>query len=264
MLTEVQLRFRREGAWLQETSERHPSSTFVVSSLYEAGDDVHLSLLVVELDANILRRMVHEWGRDPRIKQMVGPYQAPGGAGFQFTYSKEFSTYPILASHNPFSFRFSAVAQGNQYLSIVGESVEVERLLQDLGRAGTVDILSVKKVAGEAAFEAPRSFGKAFEGLSENQLKAIVLAYDRHYYTWPRRVTATDLAKEVGLSTPSFLHHLRQAEDRLISALLDELHRLEPSRIQTARSLASGSWGRAGHHPSNQKRSRSAHVPRHT
>jgi predicted DNA binding protein len=55
--------------------------------------------------------------------------------------------------------------------------------------------------------------------LSERQREVFELARERGYYTWPREVSATDLADELGVSKATTLEHLRKAEAKLIDAL---------------------------------------------
>jgi predicted DNA binding protein len=52
--------------------------------------------------------------------------------------------------------------------------------------------------------------------LSERQREVFELARRRNYYSWPREVTAADLAEEVGVSKATLLEHLRKAEAKLL------------------------------------------------
>ncbi len=52
--------------------------------------------------------------------------------------------------------------------------------------------------------------------LSARQREAFELARERGYYTWPRDVSATDLAVELDISKATLLEHLRKAEAKLL------------------------------------------------
>ncbi|MFD1515344.1 helix-turn-helix domain-containing protein [Halomarina rubra] len=54
------------------------------------------------------------------------------------------------------------------------------------------------------------------DDLSERQREVFELARQRGYYTWPRDVSAADLADELGLSKATLLEHLRKAEAKLL------------------------------------------------
>ncbi|WP_435348508.1 helix-turn-helix domain-containing protein [Haloarchaeobius sp. HRN-SO-5] len=55
--------------------------------------------------------------------------------------------------------------------------------------------------------------------LSERQREVFELARERGYYTWPREVSATEIADELGVSKATTLEHLRKAEAKVIDAL---------------------------------------------
>jgi predicted DNA binding protein len=52
--------------------------------------------------------------------------------------------------------------------------------------------------------------------LSARQREVFELARARGYYEWPRAVSATDLAEEVGVAKATVLEHLRKAEAKLL------------------------------------------------
>lgn len=52
--------------------------------------------------------------------------------------------------------------------------------------------------------------------LSARQRETFELARERGYYTWPRDVSASDLAAELDVSKATLLEHLRKAEAKLL------------------------------------------------
>ncbi|RDI72675.1 helix-turn-helix domain-containing protein [Halopelagius longus] len=54
------------------------------------------------------------------------------------------------------------------------------------------------------------------DALSERQREVYRLARRRGYYTWPRKVSAGELAAEAGVSKATLLEHLRKAESKLL------------------------------------------------
>lgn len=57
---------------------------------------------------------------------------------------------------------------------------------------------------------------RAGDRLSERQREVFELARQRGYYSWPREVSATDLADELDVSKATVLEHLRKAEAKLL------------------------------------------------
>ncbi len=57
----------------------------------------------------------------------------------------------------------------------------------------------------------------AGDQLSERQREIFEFARERGYYSWPRDVSATDLAEELDVSKATVLEHLRKAESKLLA-----------------------------------------------
>lgn len=58
---------------------------------------------------------------------------------------------------------------------------------------------------------------QAGDRLSERQREVFELAREMGYYNWPRDVSATEIADELGVSKATVLEHLRKAEAKLLA-----------------------------------------------
>jgi len=65
-------------------------------------------------------------------------------------------------------------------------------------------------------------FPNVMPSLSKQQKKAIELAYKLGYYSYPKKVELKDLAKECGISIPTFQEHLRKAEIKLLPFIIEQ------------------------------------------
>lgn len=70
---------------------------------------------------------------------------------------------------------------------------------------GALELLYVKK--------------STFDGfnLSDQQEMVLKYAVSRGYYNWPRKISAQDLAKKLGLNKATLLEHLRKAEIKVMN-----------------------------------------------
>lgn len=57
--------------------------------------------------------------------------------------------------------------------------------------------------------------------LSERQREIFELAQQMGYYTWPRKVSVTDIAEDLSVTKPTVLEHLRKAEMKLLAPVQD-------------------------------------------
>jgi predicted DNA binding protein len=54
--------------------------------------------------------------------------------------------------------------------------------------------------------------------LTTRQREALLTAHELGYFTWPRRITATEVAKATHIPKTVFLSHLRKAENKVIES----------------------------------------------
>lgn len=55
--------------------------------------------------------------------------------------------------------------------------------------------------------------------LSVRQREAFELARERGYFEYPRRITASELAKELNITKSTFLEHLHKAENKILGSI---------------------------------------------
>jgi predicted DNA binding protein len=124
------------------------------------------------------------------------------------------------------------VARGEEHYQIVGTTTDVQGLMRVLAAKGRLDVEAIRDVAApdEEAGSTP------WRDLTDKQLEALVLAYLGGYYQWPRDRSASTLAEELGLSSSAFLDHLRHAEAKLVSAVMEDMRTHEPGRIEALRA----------------------------
>jgi hypothetical protein len=81
-------------------------------------------------------------------------------------------------------------------------------------------------VAKREVERSARTAGTFREGLddrlTDKQESVLRAAYYAGYFEWPRESTAEELADSVGVSSPTLHNHLRRAQQKLLTAFLDE------------------------------------------
>jgi len=103
------------------------------------------------------------------------------------------------------------------YRLIAPTRARLNRLVQQLRRLGEVEILSVSDRAGlESVRDYPAASAHFFEGLSERQLRSLVVAHDAGLLEIPARSSWASVARAEGLARSTFGEHLRKAQLRLV------------------------------------------------
>lgn len=232
VLKELRFRFRHDGCWLQETTERHPGVMLVASAIYMNGGEVHMNVTAHGPEASVLAAAA-AWAADRRIKKVTQIGAGPRGVRFHIAYDQPNTIYGHILQHTPVALGAIRFSQGVEHYSIVGESPDLQDLVRVLATKGDLTVLSIRDVADVEAEEAGAG---PLAGLTDKQVEAVVLAHREGYYRWPRASSASDLAARLGLSSSAFLDHLRHAEARLIESVMADLDSKEPGRAQAIRS----------------------------
>ncbi|WP_435346265.1 bacterio-opsin activator domain-containing protein [Haloarchaeobius sp. HRN-SO-5] len=63
--------------------------------------------------------------------------------------------------------------------------------------------------------------GGVLSDLTDRQRQALGAAYHAGYFDWPRESTAQEVAQSMNVSEPTYYHHLRAAQNKLLAAYVD-------------------------------------------
>ena len=97
-------------------------------------------------------------------------------------------------------------------ISFIGDNRMIKKVLKALKTLGIIRNISVQK----ATF----TEFNILSCLTDRQKEIILLAKKNGYYKFPRKITAGELAKKLGISKTTTIEHLRKAENRIISCNL--------------------------------------------
>ncbi|MFC4357580.1 helix-turn-helix domain-containing protein [Halobium salinum] len=156
------------------------------------------------------------WGVD-EPHQLADDRLAPGAAaqGIVVRYAIENSINDALVSRGFIPDEPVRMYRGREYWTVVVDKDRdaVTRALDEVREEMRADvevehIATLEDGVGSGIFRS--------DGLSERQREVFELARKRGYYTWPREVSASELADDLGLSKATVLEHLRKAEAKLL------------------------------------------------
>lgn len=91
----------------------------------------------------------------------------------------------------------------------------LHRILDEIRDRHDADI-TVKQISPVDQENKTVTFSDQLDSLTPRQREAFETARENGYYTWPRETSIKELANELGVSKPTFLEHLRNAESQLL------------------------------------------------
>jgi predicted DNA binding protein len=99
--------------------------------------------------------------------------------------------------------------------SFIGSEVQIKEFLKEISKLG----IHYRVVMLADANFSPIS---PLSQLTEKQREVLMAAYKAGYYEVPRKITSEKLAKSLNLVNSTVVEHLRKAEQRLMSQLLEQ------------------------------------------
>lgn len=135
--------------------------------------------------------------------------------GLMVRYDHEDSINDALISRGFIPDEPVRITEGTEYWTVVIHedrntiSERLDEIRRERDAEITVEVMrSLEKGMRSGMFREDR--------LSKRQREVFELAQEKGYYTWPRDVSAGDLAAELDISEATLLEHLRKAEAKLL------------------------------------------------
>ncbi|UPW02189.1 helix-turn-helix domain-containing protein [Halorussus gelatinilyticus] len=141
--------------------------------------------------------------------------QVPGSAsrGIVVRYDMEKSINDALVSRGFIPDEPVRMYDGREYWTVIvnesrnGVHERIDAVREEMDADVAVELITAPS-AGSGMFRT--------DALSARQREVFELARQEGYYTWPREVSATELADDLGVSKATLLEHLRKAEVKLL------------------------------------------------
>jgi DNA-binding CsgD family transcriptional regulator len=121
------------------------------------------------------------------------------------TYHRKLSVYPVM----PFGLK-----DGKARITLLGDNRQVKEFLEFMEGIGIhYRIISL--------MDAKFSPNSPVSSLTDKQREALILAFTLGYFDTPRKISSEQLAEKLGIVHSTLAVHLRRAERRLLSEILN-------------------------------------------
>ena len=222
--TQLTLRIWHPNCWtLQTTAE--VDAGMVAHSVHEydglinarltAYADRHADIdeLVSAVDSSKLTEQVE------RVTNYFNPRLGTDAAGnvteeLLVRYNPDNSIHDAILSRGFIPEEEIRIRNGYEYWTVIITTARtnIQSRLDEIREEMNAEITVQGMKSPETEPSAPRRGDR----LSERQREILEFAREQGYYSWPREVSATDLAQDLDISKATVLEHLRKAEAKLI------------------------------------------------
>lgn len=221
----LQLKIWHPNCWTLEVTESNPggllghgvhdingSATGRFTAYARTAEE--LESLVNGIEKSELTDMV--WEVEQKLAtDVLTPGKENATSGLLVRYDMEHSINGDLISHGFIPDEPVRMTEGFEYWTVVihEDREEIFARLEEIREEKSAEIeveflTSLEQGMKNGMFRKDR--------LSERQREVFELARSKNYYSWPREVSAADLASELDISEATFLEHLRKAEAKLL------------------------------------------------
>lgn len=197
-----------DGLELVARSISNTPSHVIADMRAVGGDDILGSFLSwIDVDPRIRGRLPLDFSSMTRSLQVI------------ITYPTRNSIFPYLVSHNVTPIESIRIQGGYEYWTIYTlDDGAPANIFED--RYFSECEVTVVSAHGLNSLKRHRPVDDGDATLTPRQMDIATKALEMGYYNWPRRMSAKELARRLGLSPPTVLEHLRKSESRIVRSFL--------------------------------------------
>lgn len=171
-------------------------------SIEELHDELVTFVLETECDTDRVLNILSDSDQVKYVEDL-------GGGNFLVTKTSCGAYSAIDRNHGILRRRNSVGPNQREYTVLFFRRQDLRAMIADFREIGTVTLGKLSQFDGSSV------------RLTERQYEVIELALESGYFEWPRETTSEELAGELEISRTTLLEHLRKAESKLLSDVLE-------------------------------------------
>lgn len=222
---QVRLSLWHPGCWTLEATDTHDGTHIIEKSLYPAHDVVKGDFILVSEGQTDLEEFVETVDGYDVVDDMTILRRSVGRARAVVNYRRESSIVPEVVNSAFMPIEPVHVTGGREYWTVMVEESALGQAVTRMERRHDVEVSSIQEVDPSESLEFADVVDSIYDDLSTRQRECLFQAAEAGYYTWPREVSAKDVAAETTVSGPTFLEHIRRGEQKIFRTVLAELRR---------------------------------------
>lgn len=222
-MMEVTFQIKPRQCWAQELSEEYPGITMTVFSIHqekglsrwecERPDLMDEALEKARVHETIVSLDVFSQKEDEIVVQSVCKCE------------NRYKIHDILSRGGCYYLLPNPIVTyegAKHYRILAPDAQKLRKVVENLQKIGEVKIMSVHPL-GHVDDSFFINVVQLKDLLSEKQLRTLKRAYLRGYFQIPKKVHIRDLAEELELSPATVYEQLAEAENRIITSVMDYL-----------------------------------------
>jgi len=99
---------------------------------------------------------------------------------------------------------------GKEFWRFIGYEFQISRALKDISEVAKIEYSAVKEF----------NLAIAEPNLTISEIRSLIAAIQMGYFDYPKRATAEEVARALGIRKSTFIYHIRNAQKKLVESLI--------------------------------------------
>ena len=226
MKKRIDLRLWHEGCWMLDLTRTYPDAELVVTDICSDGVDIFATVVLYTEGECDLEAVEAEAQSYQAVRSTDVLESRDGYLRIHTKYDANRSIYTAVVNSALTPIGEITVADDEEHWTLIVDSGEINAAVAELEESASVDIRRVIDYEPESSTNRDL-IDEIQQELSPRQQSYLLLALEEGYYSWPRDVSASELAEKHDVSGPTALEHIRTGESRVLHRVLKDLKRRE-------------------------------------
>lgn len=230
MKKRVDLQLWHESCWMLDISRSFGDAELVVTDICSDGTDI-LATVVVSVDRDMdLTAIEQEAAEHAAVRSSDVLETGDEHLRIHTRYDASASIYTSMMESSLTPIGEIRVADDREQWTLIADGDAIGESIARLESYASVDVSRV--VNYEPSERSRRDvIDEISRGLSDRQRLYLLSALDEGYYSWPRGISASELAERHDVAGPTALEHLRKGEALVLQHLLSQLRERERETV---------------------------------
>lgn len=220
---QVELTLWHPGCWTLEVTDQFPGTHIIENSLYPAAGVIKGDFLLICAGEATTEEFAAGIDDYDVVESVTILEQSRKRARTVVTYDRHSSIVPEIVNSEFMPIEPVHITEGKEHWTVLVRTDALSSVIESMRDGYDVELDAVHTVDQDSNLRFSDMIDQIHDDLSPRQLESLFTAYGRGYYSWPREVSATEIASDVGVSGPTFLEHLRRAEQKILPLVIDAL-----------------------------------------
>lgn len=216
------------GCWTLRVTDTHDGTHLIEKSLYTADDVIKGDFVLVADGPASIDEVVTTIDGYEVVDDIAVLERSNGRARIVVTYDRESSIVPQIVNSDFMPIEPVHITGGEEYWTVLVRESVLPDIVAEMEDSYDVQMTAITEVNPSDSPAFADVVDRIHDDLSSRQRELMFEARDAGYYTWPREISANEVADGTTITASTFLEHIRRGEQKILQAVFDELDRRHP------------------------------------